>query len=141
MLPILILTVGLPRSGKTTWAVKSRLPIVCPDAIRLALHGQRYIPELEPRVWDFAYMMVRSLFNAGHDKVVLDACSITRKRRDQWNNSAWETRFKVFTLAPALCMDQAERDKRKDLFDVIRRMADDREPLTPEEVERVYRER
>jgi len=38
---ILILTVGLPRSGKSTWAAKKGFPIVSPDAIRLAMHGMR----------------------------------------------------------------------------------------------------
>src|SRR5690554_6874569 len=32
---ILICTVGLPRSGKTTWARKQSYPIVNPDSIRL----------------------------------------------------------------------------------------------------------
>ena len=39
----LILTVGLPRSGKTTWALAQGYPIVAPDAIRLAVTGQRYV--------------------------------------------------------------------------------------------------
>ncbi len=30
----LILTVGLPRSGKTTWALEQGWPIVNPDSIR-----------------------------------------------------------------------------------------------------------
>lgn len=42
-----ILTSGLPRSGKTTWALKQSLSIVNRDAIRLALHGQPFIPEAE----------------------------------------------------------------------------------------------
>jgi predicted kinase len=33
----LILTVGLPRSGKTTWAKQQGVPMVNRDAIRLAL--------------------------------------------------------------------------------------------------------
>ena len=35
----LIVMVGLPRSGKTTWARKQGYPIVNPDSIRLAFHG------------------------------------------------------------------------------------------------------
>ncbi len=39
----LIGMVGLPYSGKSTAARELGFPIVCPDAIRLALHGQRFI--------------------------------------------------------------------------------------------------
>ena len=38
----IIVTVGLPRSGKTTWAREQGYPIVNPDSIRLSLHGKRF---------------------------------------------------------------------------------------------------
>ncbi|KKK82651.1 hypothetical protein LCGC14_2801230, partial [marine sediment metagenome] len=46
----LILTVGLPRSGKSTWARKQGHPIVNPDSIRLALYGEPFIEEAEPMI-------------------------------------------------------------------------------------------
>lgn len=49
--PTLVLMVGLPRSGKSTIARSGRVPIVSPDAIRLALHGQPFIASAEPTVW------------------------------------------------------------------------------------------
>ena len=82
----LIAMVGLPRSGKSTWAKKAGHPIVSPDAIRLALHGQRFISEAEPFVWAIAKAMVRALFLAGHSAVILDATNNTRKRRDEWKS-------------------------------------------------------
>ena len=39
------------RSGKTTWARQQGVPIVNPDAIRPALHGQRFEPRAESVVW------------------------------------------------------------------------------------------
>ena len=39
------------RSGKTTWARQQGVPIVNRDAIRLALHGQRFEPRAESVVW------------------------------------------------------------------------------------------
>jgi predicted kinase len=48
---ILILTVGLPRSGKSSWSRQQTFPVVNPDSIRLALHGLRFAPEAEPFVW------------------------------------------------------------------------------------------
>ena len=58
----LILTVGLPRSGKTTWAKKTGLPIVNRDAIRIALHGQAYIQDAEEMITAFEWYMVKALF-------------------------------------------------------------------------------
>lgn len=81
---ILIVTVGLPRSGKSTWAKRQTFPVVNPDAIRLALHGQRFYGPAEPFVWATAKLMVRSLFGAAHRKVIVDATNCTRKRRDEW---------------------------------------------------------
>ena len=89
-------TVGLPRSGKSTWAKQSGLPVVCPDAIRLALHGEAFIDLAEPFVWAIAKTMVRALFEAGHDAVVLDACNATAKRRADWIMEGVITRWVVF---------------------------------------------
>ena len=72
----LILTVGLPRSGKSTWAMQQGYPVVNPDSIRLALHGHRFREESEEHVWAIAKTMVNSLFIAGHDKVIVDATNI-----------------------------------------------------------------
>jgi predicted kinase len=86
MLPRLILTVGLPRSGKTTWARAQGVPVASPDAISRALHGQRFIGVAEPFVWAIAKLMVRALFLAGHPTVIVDATNTTQKRRDEWKS-------------------------------------------------------
>jgi predicted kinase len=91
----LVMMVGLPRSGKTTRAdaLYPSVPKVSPDAVRLALHGQPYISEAEPFVWAIARTMVKALFLAGHDIVVLDACNNTRARRDEWKSWSWDREF------------------------------------------------
>ena len=130
----LLCTVGLPRSGKTTWAKGSGYPMVCPDAIRLALHGQRYYLDAEPIVWGHAHLMVRALFEAGHHKVVLDSTLNTVKRRKEWMSPDWETRFILVPASKGLCLQRANADNRLELITVIERMAAEHEPLTPEEI-------
>ena len=90
-----VMMVGLPRSGKTTRADECYpgAPKVNPDAIRLALHGQPYVASAEPFVWAIARTMVKALFLAGHDVVVLDACNNTRARRDEWKSRSWRREF------------------------------------------------
>ena len=130
---LLILTVGLPRSGKTTWAREQNLPIVNPDSIRYALHGQRFQALSEPFVWAIATVMVRSLFLAGHSKVIVDATHNTKKRRDFWKDSAWRIVFKPFDTPKDICLKRAEGDT--EIIPVIERMATQSEPLTQDEGE------
>lgn len=126
---ILVCTVGLPQSGKSTWAKSQSWPTVNPDSIRLAIHGQRFIAEAEPFVWAVAKTMVRALFLAGHRVVILDATNTTKKRRLEWFDDAWTTYFKVFQTTSGDCKMRAQKNDRADLFPIIDRMLDHWEPL------------
>jgi predicted kinase len=119
---VLVLQMGLPRSGKSTHAREVGDPIVSPDAIRLALHGKAYDPEREPEVWRLAETMVRALFLAGHKLVTLDATNTTRKRRDAWISEDWQRALTIHTTDPEVCKARARADGREDLLPVIERM-------------------
>lgn len=139
----LILTVGLPRSGKSTWAKSQNVPIVCPDSIRLALHGLPFVSLAEPFVWAIAKVMVRALFISGHHTVILDACNTTQKRRDEWKDGSWVTRYKFVhnlpleeakELCQLRCRDTVSDEyHREGVMLAIDRMAEQFEPLTSEE--------
>jgi predicted kinase len=131
---ILIATVGLPRSGKTTWAKSQAYPIVNPDSIRLAIHGQRFIGVAEPFVWATAKAMVRALFLAGHQIVILDATNNTRKRRDEWKSDEWATYYKLFITPPEVCFDRATAMNDAGIIPVIERMASEQQPLEEDEL-------
>lgn len=120
----LIVLVGLPRSGKSSWAQQQGLPIVCPDAIRLAMHGERYLAKPEPWVWAFVYTMVDALFIAGNDTIIIDATNTTEKRRREWREKFpnAEVEFKVFDTSPEECKRRAIDTKQGDLLPVIDRM-------------------
>jgi predicted kinase len=131
----LILTVGLPRSGKTTWARDNGAPIVNPDSIRLALHGARFIAMAEPFVWAIAHVMVRALFLAGHSVVILDATNTTKKRRDEWKSDEWRTVFKVIPTTQDECLLRANRNMDDEIIPIINKMAAQFEPLDKYEQE------
>lgn len=125
----LILLMGLPRSGKSTIAKELSgewgAPIVNPDSIRLALHGQRFEVLAEDFVWAISKTMVRSLFLAGHRKIILDATNTTRRRRDFWKpaeKDEWQTSIYLVNTCEATCRERAGDDET--LKDVIRRMAE-----------------
>lgn len=80
----LILTVGLPRSGKSTWANKTGWPIVNRDSIRFAIGGSiRYFDD-EVKVNEVEVTMVLALFKAGHQRVIVDATHLKNKYIDKW---------------------------------------------------------
>ncbi|HEY9299841.1 MAG TPA: AAA family ATPase [Phormidium sp.] len=131
VLPALILTVGLPRSGKSTWSRKTGFPIVNPDSIRLALYGQPFLREAEPMVWTMTRYMIKSLFLAGHQIVILDGTNYTKKFRDEWYNPhQWTCHFKRFNATAQVCIERAEATGTEYLIPVIEKMSAGFEPLT-----------
>jgi predicted kinase len=119
----LILTVGLPRSGKSTWSLDQAMQhgyvIVSPDAIRLALYGGPFCWESEPMVWTLAKYMVQSLFISGHPVVILDACSLTQRRREDWISDDWNTVIHCVMTPADVCANRALAAGRTELLDVI----------------------
>jgi len=137
---LLILMVGLPCSGKSHWAAKlSRkygAPIVCPDIVRLCLHGQRMKRREEGLVWYVTRMMVESLFKVGHPRVILDATNITRHQRTQWKElSTWARVYAVCETPKDECLARARKAKDVDIQPVIERMASIYEPLEADEID------
>lgn len=120
---VLHVMVGLPRSGKSTKAHEMGHPIVNPDSVRLALHGQAFAAAAEKMVWALSHYMVKALFLAGHEHVILDATNTTAKRRADWVSTDWNTHFIVCQADAATCISRAHETQRQDLIPVIERMA------------------
>ncbi len=137
--PILILTIGLPRSGKSTWAraisKKFGFPVVNPDSVRLSLHGERFLAKAEPWVWIVTHTMVESLFLAGHETVILDSTCITKRRRDEWRSKLWQCQYYSVHAKVEDCIVRAKMVNTPDLIPVIQRMARDYEAPGEDEVE------
>lgn len=125
----LILTVGLPRSGKSTWAKEQDFPIVSPDAIRLALHGEAYKPDEEGLVWWVAKKMVKALFLAGHGTVIVDATHVTEERRSYWADKDWCIKYYIIAPDLDLCLQRATFTNFP--LDVVQKMYENWEPVYP----------
>jgi|WetSurMetagenome_2_1015567.scaffolds.fasta_scaffold03042_10 predicted kinase len=106
----LILMVGLPRSGKSSWANQQGIPIVDLDAIRLAKTGQRWWGPIEHEISATARTMVRALFVAGHKTVILDSCNLLYEQREYFKCSpdiVWDRLAKIIDTPASVCKDRA----------------------------------
>lgn len=122
---ILILTVGLPYSGKTTWALSTGFPIVCRDAIRMALHGERYLAPAEDMVSVLEFNMVQSLFLAGHRFVIVDSMNLKEEYRERWNKPwfKWTICLKVFAADKRVCKERAIGNVDHEIIPIIEKNA------------------
>jgi len=137
---ILIVMVGLPRSGKSTWAKKQGLPMVSADAIRSALYndmgeGERFLKSAEPMVWVICTLMVNALFKAGNTSVIVDNCHVKRKYRDQWQSDNWQTWFKHIDTVRPICISRAFREDDDEIVPIIEKMDREFEPLESDELQ------
>jgi predicted kinase len=118
----LILTVGLPKSGKTTWALKQGHPVVNRDAIRLALHSRQYLQAAEDMVTVIETYMVNSLFLAGHDTVIVDATHLKQEYIDRWNYGDWDLQTHIIDTPAEVCIERAKAIGNWDLVSIIEAM-------------------
>lgn len=148
-IPILEVLMGLPYSGKTTYAMTAagpQCPVVSPDAIRLAMTGERYNVMAEPVVWATAKTMVRALFIQGHRRVILDATNNTPERRGDWKAPwvldpmsgvkypMWLRLFTRIPISEEECIRRAKMNNDEEILPTIVRMARSHSPVTREEL-------
>jgi predicted kinase len=125
MKPRLILLVGLPRSGKSTWAAGQNHPVVSRDAIRIQLHGRPFFPEHEDEVSQIEEQSVRDLIAAGHRTVIIDATHFRQEYIDRWKTGEWTIETRLFSTPRSLCIRRAKNCGRPDLVEVINWMCEE----------------
>ncbi len=76
----LIILIGPPAAGKSTWLRRFSGEVVSTDDIRLKEFGVQFDPQVEPDVWRLAYRRVAEALAAGKE-VGFDATNTTRARR------------------------------------------------------------
>lgn len=80
--PELTVLIGLPGSGKSTWA-KKNLPghiIISPDQVRYEDFQIQFETRVEPQVWQIVFALIEGNLKLKRS-VVFDATNLTPKRR------------------------------------------------------------
>ena len=116
------LLVGLPRSGKSTVAKLLKIPIVSKDAIRLSVHGTSFRAEMESYVHGLCDLMVASLFNAGHKRVLVDECHVSLTSRERWVEIGYTVKLIYAETGLEECIKRAIASGQDYLVPVIKRM-------------------
>jgi len=121
----LILTVGLPKSGKTTYAASLAHPMLSLNAIG---NGNGDVASVQA-----IRTAAALLFASGHQAVVIDAENTTRHRRYQWQCDGWLCEWHRLMTPTEICVLRAEMGGRDDLVPLIRGMARAFSPFVPDE--------
>ncbi len=134
----LYMLIGLPRSGKTTWAKqKQELSggvIVSADAIRWSVYGQRFWELGEPLVWGLRDVLLRTLLEQGVD-IIIDETNTKEARRTPTikiaKNYGYEVYGVIVSTTAEECIRRAEDEEDDKIIPVIQRMAEQYEQPSP----------
>ncbi|MDD2230757.1 MAG: AAA family ATPase [Candidatus Cloacimonetes bacterium] len=134
MLKVAIM-MGIPCSGKSTMArdMMDEYVVINPDNVRLALHGQAFVPSAEQFIWATVDLMARTLLKTGHN-VLIDATNTMEMRRLPWAKMAKEfhAEFTIFRVLTSLeeCLQRNEEIGRMDPAVITRMYKQIEEPDT-----------
>ena len=123
----LILMIGLPGSGKSTYVREILVPqgvqVVCPDAIRAA-YGHRFHGPLEPSVHADAMLQARQHMLQGFD-VVIDESTTRSRHLRRWKTLAEHMGYTVSVIHvdtdKDICLQRRSEDGTGFPLEVIER--------------------
>jgi predicted kinase len=80
----LVVLVGIPGSGKSTWAAEQGMPVLSSDEIRRLITGDAANQSVNRLVFQTMRRMLGAMRDAGVGGVIVDSTALTRKERRTW---------------------------------------------------------
>lgn len=133
----MILLVGLPGSGKSTWARAQGLTVLSSDEMRLLLSGDETNQSIHSKVFGAMRYLLRKRVELGAGPTIIDATNLRRKDRKSWLRFAAKLGAKVeakyFDVPLEVALERNRGRQRVVPEEVIRTMAARMQPPRIEE--------
>ena len=122
-----VLSIGLPGSGKSTWFKRHNILPLSSDMVRILLFDDVTEQRYQDLVFSTLRSMLRARLLAKRPSNYLDATNLSPHERRSWIKLAHDFGYEVhavfFDVPPEVCMDRNRRRERNVPEDVMQRMA------------------
>jgi len=123
---VMLILMGLPRSGKTTLRNKlKRYTAISADDFRYLVYGKRFDSKCEPLMWSIREIALRNLMQQDKD-IIIDECNNSVKRRKPLLRLAKEYNYETHILyvnTPLdICVERAIKIDDEEIIPTIESM-------------------
>ncbi len=122
-----VLSIGLPGSGKSTWFKRHSILPLSSDMVRILLFDDVTEQRYQDLVFSTLRTMLRARLLARRPWNYLDATNLSPHERRSWiklaNDFGYEAHAVFFDVPPEVCMERNNRRDRNVPEDVMQRMA------------------
>lgn len=134
---VVVLAIGLPGSGKSSWFKRHNLVPLSSDMVRQFLFDDVREQRFQDLVFSNLRSMLKARLIAKRPMNYVDATNLTPQERQHWIKLAKDYQYEVhavfFDVPLEVCIDRHQRRDRVVPEDVMRRMAAKLKPPTFEE--------
>ena len=132
-----ILAIGLPGSGKSSWFKRHNIAPLSSDVVRMLLFDDAQEQRFQDLVFSNLRSMLKARLIARRPLNYVDATNLTPHERHSWIKLAKDYGYEVqavfFDVPVEVCLERNQRRDRVVDEDVLRRMAAKLKPPTFEE--------
>jgi predicted kinase len=132
-----VLSIGLPGSGKSTWFKRHNIVPLSSDMVRMLLFDDVTEQRFQDLVFSTLRSMLRARLLARRPSNYLDATNLSAHERRAWiklaHDFGYEAHAVFFDVPPEVCMERNQRRERNVPEDVMQRMAQKLRPPKFEE--------